>query len=70
MSCCGKGVDGSVRKVLVGEDLDHCRKGSIGDRGDEDSGDDCLHTAVVAGHLLLVLGGADGDGEKRDGGKE
>jgi hypothetical protein len=55
------GVGGAVGKGLVGEDLNDCGEGSVGDGSDEDSGDDDLDTAVIARHLRLVLGVADGD---------
>ena len=50
----GAGVGGAVGEGLVGEDLDDCGEGSVGYGCDEDSGDDGLDSAVVAGHLLVL----------------
>lgn len=51
----GAGVYCAVGQVLVREDLDGGGEGSVGDGRDEDAGNDGLDSAIVAGHLLLVL---------------
>jgi hypothetical protein len=63
----GVRVGGAVREGLVREDLNDCGEGSVGNGSDVDSRDNDLDSAVVAGHLRLVLGVANrGQGEAQN----